>query len=775
MPNMDFYNELIASRGAAKEEESSSEAAIRKAQANLFFDENSMIEMLAEKRFPGDPAAALRYTIMDGDLVYEDDDGNLVPEFSSLEDASIYNEYFVPNIVPATTLVADMGGGMAGASMGFQKGLEIARMTGVKHPLAVGALTLGGASLGGIFGNLAVGGTQRVGRELLLDQYYNLPPEEVKAAWDDLLVSSAFSSIPFGAGPAKNIIQKFTGKEDSLHYLMNLRKDVQGTIDEAAKLGIDLTPAEAADFATRAVDIQYFLSMQPQIRAVRDFYSSRAQRIREGIETFANKVGSGNFGSLSNANERVKAAASWAMKEIHERRKSRAGTLYNSLRQEPIQVDTAPLIARLDEIILDQNKPKSLRSAAEEFKASLVNPVNAPPQKISRIGDDGQEIIETVEQFEPITDLMSLHDLRTTDIEKIVKANLDTANASTIIGLREDLTRLLDAADESGTYALARRVYDPTKAALAMVERSAIGKLSKLITDKQTASAVKELFDPNVSVRGLRNARRILKTADPDGWQDAKKFFIVSKLDDLTRQTNELGLPAFQDYFAKPNTRNMLKELFEPDEFDNFYRMMDLVGKALRAVPRGGSPTQPLITMENILSSEAGAGSALTAGKKLALVSSRLAPRIMLGQAGDEALKSIALKQAEAYYTVLADVLFSDDAARSIDEAYHYFSKLGYMLKQGGTRGAVELIPEGDRPYKPTDEDRDRIMKQIEEAQSSISPQFDVPVFDPIQDINSGMPQPNLYASPSILPSEEDREIAERLAMARSGIGGLMA
>ena len=209
MPNMDFYNELIASRGAAKEEESSSEAAIRKAQANLFFDENSMIEMLAEKRFPGDPAAALRYTMMDGELVYEDDDGNLVPEFSSLEDAGMYDKYFVPNIVPASTLVADMGGGMGGASMGFQKGLEIARATGIKHPVAVGALTLGGASLGGMFGNLAVGGTQRVGRELLLDQYYNLPPEEVKAAWDDLLIVGVVAGGPGGGEGGGKIGQGF--------------------------------------------------------------------------------------------------------------------------------------------------------------------------------------------------------------------------------------------------------------------------------------------------------------------------------------------------------------------------------------------------------------------------------------------------------------------------------------------------------------------------------------------------------------------------------------
>jgi hypothetical protein len=318
MPNMDYYNEKLAEINAAEQERNRSDVVERKAVSNLFFDDNSALEYLAEQRFPGDPTAVFRYSYEDGELVYEDEDGNKVPEFEGLEDATAFEEYFMPNIIPATTIAADIGGGMYGAGKGFEKGLEFLQKSKIKNPVAASTILLGSAALGGFTGNLAVGGVQRTGREALLDYFYNTPPEELAAARNDLLVSSAFSAIPFGAGPAKQLINKFRGKEDSLQYLISLRKDVQGTIDEAAKMGIDLTPAEAADFATRAVDLQYFLSRQPQLTAVRDFYQSRARRVAGAVETFANKIGSMQPGRYGSVNDQAAAAAKAAIKEIRQ-------------------------------------------------------------------------------------------------------------------------------------------------------------------------------------------------------------------------------------------------------------------------------------------------------------------------------------------------------------------------------------------------------------------------------------------------------------------------
>ena len=51
-----------------------------------------------------------------------------------------------------------------------------------------------------------------------------------------------------------------------------------------------------------------------------------------------------------------------------------------------------------------------------------------------------------------------------------------------------------------------------------------------IMTDKQTANAMKELFNPNVSIQSLRNSRRILQTADPDLFQDIKQQFLMDQL-----------------------------------------------------------------------------------------------------------------------------------------------------------------------------------------------------------------------------------------------------
>jgi hypothetical protein len=757
MPDLEYYKNLAAELNAADAEDSRNEAVGRKTISNLFFDENSMLEYLAEQRFPGDPTAPLRYSYVDGDLVYEDENGNLVPEFGALEDASMIEEYLIPNIVPATTLAADITGGIIGAGKGFAKGVQLAAKSPVKHPLAQAAIILGSTAAGGFGGNLVVGGLARTGRKALLDSFYNTPPEELAAAQKDLLVSSAFSAIPFGAGPATQIMNKFRGKEDSLQYLINLRKDMQGTIDEAARMGIELTPAEAAEFATRAVNLQFFLSRQPQLTAIKDFYQSRARRIADAVETYATKIGSQVPGRYGSANDQVKAAAQSAMKEINQKRKDRAARLYSSLEGE-IEVDISPLVTRLDGIIGDLKQSQSLRAEAQRFKDSLFDEV-------------GGEMI-------PVSDLMALHRRRVSDLELIVKDNLGNPNANTVIGLREDLTALMDAADASGTYNLARRVYDPTKASLQLIEQSAIGKIANMVTDKQTATAVKELFNPNVSIQSMRNAKRVLKASDPEAWKEAKKYIIQGKLDDFSRNTRELGLPGFTDYFSSKKNKEMMQELLEPEEYENFTQLIGLMDRALKSVARGGSDTQPLLATEKMLQGEV--GDLGTAGVKLAIDTARLPGRLATGRVFDETIESIKMKQMESYYQALAAVMFDPNAADTIGDAYKYFNRIGYTAGQGVARGvekSVDAVTEdSNRVYQPNEDDIKRIQEEIKALEGNQSPMpagADAPIFNPLSSVRSGISGMEIPGA-TVLPSEQDRELAVRLRQAKSGIGGLV-
>ena len=721
---------------------------LMKARGNLFFSDDAMIEYFASEKFPDDPSAVARFRFKDGELIYTDLDGSTKQVFQPGEDVGWFENYMFPNIVPATTLAADITGGMAGASYGFKKGVE--KSANIKNPYAKLATILSMTAAGGFGGNLLIGGAARTGREALIDMFYNLPPEEIDAAFKDLLVSSGFSAIPFGAGPTRNVVNKFIGKEDSLRYLMNLKRSNQEIIDEAAQMGIQLTAAEAADIGTRAVGIQYFLSRQPQIESVRKFYDSRASKAREAIEALADSFGSQvqQFGDI---NARVAAAGKKAIEELAKRRKARATKLYNSIREapEPVLVDTTPILSKIDQQLANPELDPDVTQTLQSFRDLLFD---ANGNKIEN--------------------MMALHDRRAGSIENLIKANIGTDQGSRLISLREDLTSLFDAADD--TYRLARRVYDPTKPALQLVERSVIGKLSKVMTDKATSRAVLDLFDPNVSIQSIRNAKRVLRAVDPEAFKDAKKFFVTNKLDELMRQSIDQGLPQFQQFFAKSKTNRMMQEMLEPEEYQSFSRMIEILGKAM-SVPKGGSQTQPLQSIEKMLADDT-SGLGMKTSRFL-LSALRLPGRLIQGTVGDDLLRSIAMKQADAYYKELADALFDPEAAINIERAYQYFAPLEFATKQAVTRGVsegVDALTQEDEPYQPTSEQLDKMIEQqIEMNERSLqNPQssLNLDLFEPLPPTPATpMGDPSLLG-PSVLPRAADREIAAR----RSGIAGLV-
>ena len=766
--------------------------AMRKAKAALFFDDETMLEFLASERFPDDPQAVYRYQMIDGDIFYRDSEGNLRREFERPEDAGILDEYIYPNVVPAATVAADMTGAIYGAEKGFKEGVKLAQKSPVKHPVALASIVLSLTAAGGAGGAFVTGTAARGARQLLIDQFYNLPPEEMEAAAKDLGISTAFSAIPFGAGPVRELFTKFRGREDTLKYLINLRAGVQGTIDEAAKLGFKLTPAEAADIAqgARAVQLQYFLSKQPQIVKIQQMYGSRAAKIREAVNAFADRVGSqatkAAFGSVQ---ERMVETAREVMKELTRRRRERSTQLYETIRNAPEQteVDLSPVVSKLDAIIGDTKRPEKLRQAARDFRETLMEkrieeqPI-LNPDGTQKLGNQGEALMQEVEVEYPLTNLMDIHDRRTTDMEAVVKANLDTAIAGNVVSFREGVTEALDAADP--LYELARRVYDPTKPNLQATERSAIGTIAKLFEspDTRVAKSMKDVFDPSVSTRSMRNAKRVLQTAAPDVWQDVKKFYINDQLDRFTRaQALEEGVPSYQRFFAAPKQRAMLKELFEPEEFDAFYRMIDLMGLALNKVPRSASPTQPFGAQAEILAEEA--GNISSDARNLLITLLRGGQRLFLGNFGDEYLKRVAQKQTEAYHDRLVSALLDDPNPKDLfEETFQIMSSPEFTKKlrelQGVGQGVLrageaglEEITEGDQPYSPDVESLNRMIESMEEMnQSQPQSMIDSLMFEPLP-VSSPPADFDPAMSPTIVPNPEDRE----LAMRRQNLGGIAA
>jgi hypothetical protein len=182
------------------------------------------------------------------------------------------------------------------------------------------------------------------------------------------------------------------------------------------------------------------------------------------------------------------------------------------------------------------------------------------------------------------------------------------------------------------------------------------------------------------------------------------------------------------------------------------------------------------------VASSTGSGvAAKDTGLKLALIGLRTSGRLLSGQVGDAMLKRIAMKQQEAYYNALTDVLLnSPNASKTVEDAYNYIDLVKYGTRQAGTRGGSEVIDmistPGVQEYQPTEGGEQRIREQLDgieqNNQSSIDISPDTPLFDELPDTD---PAPALgqfdpALSPTIVPLDKDREIAMRN---RGNLGGI--
>lgn len=751
---------------------------LRKAKSYLFFDDDVRVDFLASERFPDDPMAAEKYVNISGDLYYEDPNGETTyndkrysKEFPNNETVGFFNDKIVPNLVPAATFVADVGGGMAGARYGFKKGLkDLAAGSNPlakgaqKNPYAAGAYLLGTTAIGGFVGNASAGAVPRTARELAIDQFYSLPPEEIAAARRDLLISSSFSLIPFGQGSVGTgkVISMFRNEPDTLTYLLSLRGSADEIQREAQKFGFDLTTAQANQINKRAANIQYYLSQQPDNRTIMEFYDNQATRIADAILAYADEIGS-QSGKVGDVNQRTVDTAKKVLDILTAKRKQRASKIYNSLKNTPDGTEVGGMQGVID--LIDSK----IAGEVLDGNGQVIRVIEPSPSTVKNLTEFRKIFFKKDGSL--VTDLMELDARRTSEMKALAfkLQGEGTGDAGQIYQVMDNMTALMDEAHPD--YALARRVYDPNKPPLQLVEKSAIGKFGKIMTDKDTAKAMKELFNPNVSVKSLRNSKRILQTADPELFKDIKKQYMIDVYDRFYRaQDLQKGMPQLQKFFMSEKNRKMLQVMLEPEEFDKFYKLNELMGMAF-SIPTGGSQTQPLTEMASKMLSEALSGNVKAV--QLGQLILNTPGKVVSGRLGDDMINRISKEQQYKYQEVLTEILMADpDAGKNLDEVYRFFSETDFIAKQAGLRGTVEgtqkIIEPSVQEYE-SPEVRDKNLEDILKELENISPNAGaMNIQSPSAPTDLSVPE---MLSPSILPDEADREIAMR--QQTGGIGSI--
>ena len=718
-------DEILRNRKINKTRESN--YLLRKSKANLFMDDDAMIDFVASERFPNDPYASLRYEEKDGELGYYDNNNVFIKEFENLGDYGFLYDTAIPNVIPATTFGADLYGAIKGAKKGFQASL---RMVGnplspfSKTPFTAGLTMAGMTAAGGYVGTQIAGGAAREARLQLINSFYNLPPEEIAAQQKNLMTESYWSAIPFGMGPTRKLVQKFLGKEDTLAQVVALRGSVAEIIEESKRLGVPITPAEAAEIGNPSRTLQHFLSMQPQIGNITEFYGSRANVVRKTIEDMADNIGSGRFSSpqvqsglgttnlvgptkaingsggrktSGDINRDLSIAMKDIIKEIAKRKEDKARVFYKAIEQTPggIQLPKENL-----ELIVKRIDDHIAGKIFDDKTGELLYKMDPSKETLSRLKELKSYFYN--KDGDLITNFMSYDARKNTGIKELIEGAKDARSKdfSILVGLKDDLVGLMDEVEPM--YRKARRLWDPTVPSRLALEKSIVGKFANIFTDQQSSRAMKILFDPNQSSRTINKAARLLKTTHPKLWQDVKKEYIMQNLSKYSNFDKlEQGIPAFTKFFANGTKQDeLMKTVLEPKEYDTFRRTLDFMGKAF-SIQKGSSATQPFTSLVEKLTSEAKSIGVKSVNGLLGAL--RFPGRVATGQVGDDATKYIAAKQADKYMQAIAEVLTTNKSLDEVNKVYNYFDELSYALPQVVLdTGEVikEEILEADRPYQ---------------------------------------------------------------------------
>ena len=803
--------------------------------SGLTNDETNKVYWLAAKRFPElvdrgmDPSQYYAFD-EDGDLFYKNPyTGENKKEFA--DDWFGFDIDYLDNVGPAGQFLGEVLGGTKGMVKGFlSKGWPGAVAGGIAGTAAGGAAAytarialselLGGppvevetsakdltfsALTGGIpFGAPTKGAP--AGMKWIMDKF---PGSEGRTAIADIVQNGG-----------KTV-------DDKLAYMAEKFPDVK------------ISRAEANDLmGNTGFKIESWIAKNARTDKLVKHYDDRNQRINYHAERFFDHVSSGKYArgevkdkltgqtSIDPEMDIAQAAADYIELEKQKLAKQVA-PLYKEAYDLNVTIDVSDILKEVDSVLANPNSSPQKLAAYKEMRTALIDArfegdVSRSSTELLHEGlkDNFNRLISRLTK-----DADSSLKREATLIKNKISNRLKAENPA-----YRQVTKIYDEGIGE-TQAVDRSIVGQFANVLELGGAEAGRKTKKLFSGDTTPTEIKQLktilqktpegaqawqnlkgtwlrtrwedvitnqgnplSEPNAFLRALNIKQPTKAFPKQEVIYDPGGMPLPASVDELTRLSADLA-----EYNAKGSKAKMWKAIFEPDELANFVDLTDMMQMVGRIQTQGGSDTFGNFAMHQILAQEAKQvmGQGLATGAKQASISAGgvaaaatdLSSRIF-GRGFQDLLTGARNAQKEAYMDLLISHIVDPKKSVALGTILNAANPAVYRISQLLTRGGVEAVDKyvldsvklRNEALKEASEERKQesveptvdpsLGSQIENASP---PTLDLPMFEQQQPDSSIGLNFDPATSPTILPNDQDRELAMRMRARRQpGIAGLV-
>jgi hypothetical protein len=557
-----------------------------------------------------------RYTVIDGDIAYQADDGKFYREVVG---AGAKAAYYAPDVLE---LAPDVAAGVALAPLALTNPLLAAG--------GVGTVAAGSNALRQMLGK-AIGGQEidpyQIGLAGLLSGGAELAPVARQAMVERRL--------------AKDIAQVNPIAVSSLRA-------------KAGKVGVDLTPAELTDMASLFAQQKVVGNVPESTKKMQDFYKRREGQVQNAVDDYLSSLSRVDDPSV--AGNRGIQALEVQKENLIRARSDAVAPIYQAAFDASVPVNTQPVLDQIDNMLKTQPPTGKASGYLRKIKDLIQRP---------DIDQEGN-VLKT---FKPEDRLPNLQNAKF-EIDSMLKdeafGSLDKTIQGQITGIQKNLVERMGA--ENADYVAANRAFERLSAPINEFNERITGVSLMQMSPDNLKNFANRIFQ-NPSPETIKYAKKqIIAGGGEEAWNAVTKSF-------LEEQWTLAKKPAKSQQGTKLDTGNTWQNVIMGDQKQmkamqaalppaSFQALRDLaeVLEAAGRVKKLGSDTafNQLITEELMKNPPA---TSITTGTARA-VGAALQPQNYGKLVADWAIK----KDASANAANIANIITSPDGISRLKE-----------------------------------------------------------------------------------------------------------